>query len=355
MTATFSTYALEAMGFRDLIARGSLAASFMSVTVYETRGITLPEGFADAREARVAGANYRVALCKSVNAGSQHLIGDNFAESESEWLKEVKAAGPFVLIAVGPTDFIECEAGRMMRMPGGSITTYDSFPGLRDTLRSLEGRVLPPVVATLTLALNEPDRYVALRKLACASAGRTTDGTTVHDIRLDLRADLTVSRSLGEARAVEVLDASIKRAPKLHQRAAKYFALGTAEDDQLKKFLYFFLSLEVETHAVFGRIDHAKSLRNQVLRDGTSSPRPSAADLISRDVAQWDNLFDRFVWCATCAWPSLADEDVKLFKELKNARDAIAHGRASGPPTDFARKAELLAHKILWVHGAGDA
>jgi hypothetical protein len=355
MTATLTSYALESMGFRDLITRGSLAASFMSVTVFEARGITLPEDFADAREARVAGANYRVALCKYVNAGCRRLIGEDFAESESEWRKEVKATGPFVLIAVGPTDFIQCEAGRMMTMSDGSITTYDSFPGLRDTLRSIEDRVLPPVVATLTLALNEPDRYVALRKLARASAGRTTDGTTVHDIRLDVRAELTVSRSLEEARAVEILDASIKRAPKLHQRAARYFALGTAEDDQLKKFLYFFLSLEVETHAVFGRIDHAKGLRTQVLRDGPRSPRPSAADLITRDVAQWGNLFDRFVWCATCAWPNLADEDIKLFKALKNARDAIAHGRASEPPADFASKAELLAHKILWGRGASDS
>lgn len=327
----------------------------MSVTVYEARGITLPDRFADAREARVAGANYRIAFSKSVNAGCQRLIGDDFTESESEWLKENKAAGPFVIIAVGPTDYIECEAGRMMRMPDDSITTYDSFPALRETLRSLEDRVLPLVVATLTLALNEPDRYVALRKVARASAGRTPDGTTVHDIRLDVRAELTVSRSLGEARAAEVLDASIKRAPKLHQRAAKYFALGTAEDDQLKKFFYFFLSLEVETHAVFGRIDHAKTWRTQVIRDGESSPRPSAIDMITRDIAKWDNLFDRFVWCATSVWQGLADEDIKLFKELKNARDAIAHGRASEPPAGFARKAELLAHKILWVQGANNA
>ncbi len=354
MTATFSPYALEAMGFRDLIDRGSLTASFMSVTVYEIRGITLPENFAYARESRVAGASYRIAVSNNVNVGSQCLIGDDFVESESEWLKEVKAAGPFVLIAVGPTDFIECEAGRMMRMPDNSITTYDSFPSLRETLKSLEDRVLPSLVATLTLALNEPDRYVALRKLARASAGRTPDGTTIHDIRLDVRAELTVSRPLGDARALEVIDASIKRAPKLHQRAAKYFALGTAEDDQLNKFLYFFLSLEVETHAVFGRIDHAKSLRTQVLRDGTNIRRPSAADLITRDVTKWDNLFDRFVWCAICAWPSLTDEDIKLFKGLKTARDAIAHGRESEPPAGFARKAELLAHKVLWAHGASD-
>ena len=348
MTATFSTYVLEAMGFRDLVARGGLTASFMSVTVFEARGITLAEGFADAREARIAGADYRIALSKTINAGCQRLIGDDFAESESEWLKEVKATGPFVLIAVGPTAFIECEAGRMMRMPGGSITTYDSFPSLRETLKLLEDRVLPPVVATLTLALNEPDRYVALRRLARASAGRTPVGDTVHDIRMDVRGEITVSRALDEMRAVEALDTSVKRAPQLHQRAAKYFSLGTAEDDQLKKFLYFFLSLEVETHAVFGRIDHARKLQDQVLRAGAGAPRPSAATLITRDIAKWENLFDRFVWCATCAWSGIADEDIKLFKELKSARDAIAHGRASEPPAGFARKAELLAHKILW-------
>lgn len=348
MTATFSTYALEALGFRDLVSKGSLTASFMSVTVFEVRGITLAEGFADAREARVAGADYRIALSRTINAGCQRLIGDDFAESESEWLKEVRATGPFVLIAVGPTAFIECEAGRMMRMPDGSITTYDSFSSLRKTLKSLEDRVFPPVVAALTLALNEPDRYVALRRLARASAGRTPDGKTVHDIRMDVHAEMTVSRALDKLRAVEALDASVKRAPKLHQRAANYFSLGTAEDDQLKKFLYFFLSLEVETHAVFGRIDHARKLQGQVLRSGARAPRLSAAALITRDIAKWGNLFDRFVWCATCSWPGLADEDIKLFKELKSARDAIAHGQESVPPAGFARKAELLAHKILW-------
>jgi hypothetical protein len=218
LIATFSTHVLEAMGFRDLISKGSLAASFMSVTVYEARGIALPEGFADAREAHVAGASYRFALAKSVNAGAQALIGDDFADSESDWLKEVKSAGPFVLIAVGPTDFVECEAGRMMQVPSKSITTYDSFPSVREVLRSLENRVLPPVVATLTLALNKPDRYVSLRKLARGSAGRTPDGTTVHDIRLDVRAEGYVSRAIGETQAGEVLDAAAKRASKLHQR-----------------------------------------------------------------------------------------------------------------------------------------
>ena len=355
MTATFTTHGLEAMGFRDLIEKGSLTASFTSVTVYEARGITLPDGFAEVRQDRVAGTNYRIALSKDVNPGCQCLVGDDFTESEPQWLTEVKAIGPFVLIAVGPTDFMECEAGRMMRMPDGSIMTYDSFPSLRETLKSLEDRVLPPLVATLTLVLCEPERHVALRKLARASAGRTTDGTMVHDIRLNVHAEVTVSRALTNPEAIKSLTTTVERAPKLHQRAAKYFALGTAEDDQLKKFLYFFLSLEVETHAAFGRIDHDRTLRSKVFRDGSNAPRPSLSALVSRDIAKWDNLFDRFVWCATCTWPNLVDDDIQLFKELKSTRDSIAHGRASEPPAGFAHKAELLAHKILWVQDGNGA
>lgn len=348
MTMTFSTYALEAMGFRDTISEGEIDASFVSVTVYEARGIKLPDEFAEARQAQVAGTNYRVALSKSVNAGCQCLIGEDFTDSENDWLKTVKSEGPFVLIAVGPTDFISCDAGRMMREADGSITTYDSFPGLREILKSLEARILPPVVASLTLALNTPDRYVALRKLVRESVGRTPDGTTIHDLRIDVRAEFTVSRGLDDAIALVALNSSVERAPRLDPKSAKYFALGAAEEDQLKRFLFFFLALEVETHAVFGRVNHIHMLNNKVLRDGANAPRLSTTDLIARDIKKWENLFDRFVWCATCSWPNLSEDDIKLFKNLKSARDAIAHGRSTEPPVGFARQAELLAHKVLW-------
>lgn len=59
--------------------------------------------------------------------------------------------------------------------------------------------------------------------------------------------------------APEVLVAGLQdtvlSAPRINIKAARFFSLGMAEDD-LKKFLYFFLALEVETHAVFGRIIH---------------------------------------------------------------------------------------------------
>ena len=112
------------------------------------------------------------------------------------------------------------------------------------------------------------------------------------------------------------------------------------------QFLYFFLALEVQTHAVFTRLDHHVKVAD--LLSGAQGLLPDAIALVRTQVASMSNLFDRFVWCAGCAWPDLTEADVALFKELKEARDAIAHGRASEPPAGFPRSVQLLAHQVLW-------
>lgn len=337
---------MEAMGFREMIKHGEIIASFMSVTVYEARGITVSEGFAEALQSKVAGADYRIAIAHSVNAACQVLIGENYDDAELEWRKRVNSTGPFVLIAVGPTEFVESSSGRLIRQTDGSVITYDCFPSLRGTLQALEQRVIPFVIAATTCALNESDRYVTLKKLERVSAGRCTDGMLVHDMRFDLKAEGYVSQSLScEALSSKLADITTK-APILNQRAARFFALGASEDDQLKRFLYFFLALEIETHAVFSRIDHQAHTKQ--LLSLTAITSAATFQLLGKQVGALTNLFDRFVWCATCTWTDLLETDIALFKELKSARDAIAHGKSSEPPSGFARKAEILARKILW-------
>lgn len=347
MTITFSTHALEAMGFSEVIAQGDLAASFMSVTVYEARGIVVPDDVCEAKLARVAGTEYRIAITQSVNAGCQALIGDDYDESEPEFCQRVKSKGPYMLIAVGPTEFFECAAGRLMRHEDGSVTTYDSFPRVREALRSLEQRVIPPVLAAMTCALNKPDRYVSLRRLEQASSGRCQDGTRLHDMRLEGKAEVYVSYHLDQVALAGKLADVATKAPRLNQRAAKFFALGIGEGDQLKKFLYFFLALEIEANAVFKRINHeAQAIK---LLSGTSSPSTVTVNLLKNQMKSLNNIFDKFVWCAVCVWTNLNEQDVSLFMELKKARDDIAHGDASEPPAGFANSAELLAQKVLWL------
>lgn len=347
--ANFSEKVLESMGFRDLIQKGELSVEFMSLTVYEARGIELPDGFVEVRKSKVAGVEYQVALSKAVNLGCLSLVGTEMTESEPEWLENFKTRGPFVLVVIRLAELVECEAGRMQRMPDGNIHTYDSFPLVREELRKLEERVLPPVISALTLALNDSEIFVTLRKLTRETLGWTLDGVMINDVRYEMSASAFQIRPLLAQQAINVLDASVKGVTKLHERAAKFFALGTAENDQLKRFLYFFLSLEVETHASFKRIEHADKLLSQLIHDGENTNHPHAVELISRDISKWNNLADKFIWCSTCAWKSISNEDIDLFKKLKKARDDIAHGNESEPPLGYAYKAELLARKILWA------
>ena len=187
------------MGFKELVAAGSIEASFTSVTAYEARGITVAEGVVEAVRAHAAGAEYRVAISASVNSACQALVGDDFAESEEAWRKEVKSNGPFALIAVGPTDFFSCAAGRSMRAPDGSLVTYDCFPQAREALRSIERRVLPPVLSALTCAFNQPDRFFVLKKLGRGLAGCTPELTAIQDIRVEFRAEGYLSRAIALA------------------------------------------------------------------------------------------------------------------------------------------------------------
>jgi hypothetical protein len=225
------------------------------------------------------------------------------------------------------------------------LTTYESFPALRADLADLETAALPRLVTSLSCSLAAPDQYFELRKLDRIFVGRTDTGQTIHDIRFIVSASaIHAPVMLPEVLATR-LQNTVTLAPRINIKAARFFTLGMAEDDDLKKFLYFFLALEVETHAVFRRVDHAQAL--QQLLDPASPPLPAALALLTRQTDQMRNLFDRFVWNAACTWSGITEADVQQFKLLKSARDDIAHGTATEPPAGYARQAQQLAQKVL--------
>lgn len=346
MTLRFSNDVMKAMGFRAFMEGEEIAAAFTSVTVFEARGVALATGMTVVSDGTVTGVDYRLAVSPSVNDGCIALLNNAFVEDEDQWKKEEKCQGPFVLVQIGPTAELRCSSGSIKIEDNDDITTYDSFPNVRVELAQLEGRVLPPILSALTCVLNEEAHYVKLRKISRASVGRTPSGDVVYDVRMEGRMELCTAYKLEQSQLTEKLELATALASTLNQKASRFFALGLAEEDQLKRFLYFFLALEVETHAVFSHIDHPAALKK--LFGGAASSGEATTKLIQNQVKSLKNLYDRFVWCAACAWPKLGDDDIAQFKKLKSARDDIAHGSASEPPPGFARLAELLAHKVLW-------
>src|SRR5690606_16552258 len=123
-------------------------------------------------------------------------------------------------------------------------------------------------------------RHVSLHRLDRASAGRTANGNVVRDLRIEFKGEGYVSQNLPAQTLEEKLTQSLDLAASINSKVSRLFALGMSEKDEFKRFMYFFLTLEVETHAVFSRIDHTQSLAT--LLSSAPMNRPSTADLLKR-------------------------------------------------------------------------
>lgn len=345
LTASFSAEVMRAMGFRPFAAGESVSASFVSLSVYEIRGIAPQSPAPLVSAGRVAGVNYSLGLGAALNETCHAVTGDAYVDDEKTWTKEKGTNGSFLLVQIGPTPIYTVTTGLIKTEPDGSLSTYESFPALRSDLAALEAAALPRLVTSLSCSLAAPDQYLDLRKLDRVSVGRTDIGQTVHELRILVSGKGYVSRGTAPEVLAKGLQDTATLAPRINIKAARFFTLGMAEDDDLKKFLYFFLALEVETHAVFGRIDHARAL--QQLLDPALTPLPSTLDLLKKQTDQMRNLFDRFVWNAACAWSGITEADVQQFKQMKTARDDIAHGTLTEPPGGYASQAQQLARKVL--------
>ena len=345
MTLSLSVEVMRAMGFRPLAAGESIAASFVSMSVYETRGIALQSESPLTSAGAVAGVDYSIGIGASLNDTCQALAGDAYVDDIDAWIREKKTTGPYLLLQIGPTPVYTVTTGQVKTNSDGSLTTYESFPTLRTDLAALEAIAVPRLVASLSCSLAAPDQYLELRKLDRVSVGQTTKGETIHDIRFVVSGSAYASRDTPSQELAEGLQEAVALVPRINIKAARFFMLGMAEEVDLKKFLYFFLALEVETHAVFGRIDQTRAL--QQLLDPASTPLPAALALLKRQTDQIRNLYDRFVWNAACAWTGVTEVDVQRFKELKSARDDIAHGAITEPPGGYSLQAQQLARKLL--------
>ena len=113
----------------------------------------------------------------------------------------------------------------------------------------------------------------------------------------------------------------------------------------MKKFLYYFLVLEVHTHQIFKTLDYISSfdsinsLPNRIVKE--------AKVLFLTYQKDAKNLVHRFIWCSLLSWEDISDEDIQLFKDLKKIRDQIFHGEEVDLRALPINQARLLALKMI--------
>jgi hypothetical protein len=343
MTITVSEHLLEAWGLQPLSSGHRLTAVFHSLHIYEVRGFTLEAPSLEPISGSVAGFAYALSVGSSVNAICRRIVQDNYADSEEEWQKEHKCTPPYLIVHFGPTAEHE-SIGAHAKGEGRTITTYDSFPVARAELKEIQDKVLPSLLSALACRFSSNDKPIRFVPTDHTFFGITPDSRTVLDFRLLVSASGYVSSKLEPTQIEGRLAAGVNLASAMNPKVARFFHLALDEDDPLKKFLYFFLAIEIETHATFKRIDHATNL--SALINAPDRVAVSTQDFFDGQRERWVNLHDRFVWCVLCVWTHLCDADVEEFRRLKKCRDDIAHGSIATPPHSAVAEAEKLAAKL---------
>jgi hypothetical protein len=338
-----SSHAIAAMGFNRIPVDGAVSAAFHALHVFSVQGFTVSGEQVVVKDGRAAGVDYRIGCGASVNAVCRSLLGHQFTEDEAEWARDRRANAPYLVVHLGLTAIHTSTQG-FVKNEGGDIISYDMFGQAREDLHRLEARVLPPVEMALSVAFVGVAPPIRIFPSDVARFGLTAEGVTVHDFRMTGSATAYVSRPIDVTQLESHLNRVAELSARVNKRVATFFRLGRRDDDELKRFLYFFLAMEVETHRVFKSVSRKDHLRNVATYDARIGA--AAEQLLQHKADNWVNLADLFVWCVASVWRHLDLDDVREFQRLKKIRDDIAHGNIAQPPTGSAAAAEALATKL---------
>ena len=345
MALMLSEELMRNMGFQPISASEPIEASFHSLHVYAVKGITIQEGTVLTARDSVSGAPFAFAVGSSVNALCQSLLNDDLADDEVEWAKEHSVGPPYAIVHIGSTVPYSAKSGHV-KVEGTGLTTFDAFSSAKVELATLEAQVLPSVITALHCAFSSEEHRVQFNHVVREVFGFTHSQTLVHDIRMLLSATVEVSQSLADEDLRNTVARAANLAASVNPKVSRFFRLASEEQDRLKRFLYFFLSIEIETHQTFRTIDRTV----QVARIINSEDRVRLTSLAFFEAQheRWTSLADRFVWCAICVWPQISDSDVTGFKRLKKIRNDIAHGSLAEPSEESVRAVQRLAMKLQW-------
>jgi hypothetical protein len=340
-----SNYALEMIGFEKIPEDKPLEARFHSLNVYEIRGITSnKESPLNPDELKRDKSEISVSVGAGLNAVCRELTGDNFADDEEEWCKKRKSKPPYLMVLTTLPESAVCSAG-YWKKETDSIVTHDCFTASKEALLQLEKEKTTSFVTGLSAALSTPNNPVLFIPIAREVYGTTPDNLIVRDFRLIGSAEIYVSRPFTKEILTSGIETALNTNDNIHSKVGYFFDLAIREKDNLKKFLYYFLVIEVHTHQVFKSLDYPSSF--SALNNVPDRVKAEATNLLVTYQADAKNLSHRFIWCSLLKWEDITDEDIKQFKILKKFRDKIYHGEEVDMKTLPLNQAQKLALKII--------
>jgi hypothetical protein len=347
---SITTHGLHLLGFRQLRDGETISAKFQSVVVYEVRGRELASDAACALTFKSDSRSCAVGIGGSLNGICQKLLGDNLVDDEQSWARERSCTPPFLVIHFGPTR-IYTVGEAYVKEEESFLVTNDAFGDARDELLVVESELQPIIMASMESKLHNSQPPITFKPVHRQAWGTSDGGRRIEDIRFSASAEAYTSREADIADIADQLQGCLDLAARVSPKPAKFFHQASQESDAMKKFLFYFLCIEVETHRVFKSIDHTTLLSPTTGLD--TRLRTSLSQFAASYGAKIKSLHDRFVLCAHSAWSEATDQHVRTFAELKSTRDKIAHGELSNVSRDDVASARTLASFVLSQRAPG--
>lgn len=342
-------YALKRIGFEKKGEGERIEAQFYGLHIYRLLGVNVDDGFCATFSDQINGVELSYGLGSDLDRICDCLLGDVLTNNTPEWEKEKGIMPPYVAILVGPTETHVGEDCHFQEKDD-ILVTYECFQAAKDDLVEKSSLAVPRLISAIECKLSVLSQETELVFVDYLVSGKTKEGDTVSDIRFQANVSIKVSRAVEVDALSEALERSAKHGQSINSKVANFFNLASQEKDALKKFLYYFLSIEIITHQEFQKIDHER-----FLKDFFSPPKrvsTSAHDLFQLRNEHMTFLKDRFVWCSLCVWEGMNDDDIVAFKEVKKIRDDIGHGKLSSPSNEQVDAARNLARKVLLQQSA---
>lgn len=281
-----------------------VAGIFHSINVYQVRGITTDTKALGPHLGQVDETSYKAGTGSSINSICQQLLGENFSEDEGGWQNFKKCSPPYLAVIFSTNQEYKANGQNYIKNLDDKIETYDSFYDAKLELQRREAIVLPRLLTALSSVFSLVHDAVKFFPIDRSIFGKTREGKTIFDILITLSGTGHTSRKVDDEEMRASLSDAIELTSKLNAKIARFYFLALQEDDLLKRFLYFFLTIEIKTHATFSDIDHTQRLSDILV----PPPRVtrSAKNLFDKQRKEWRAVKDRFAWCVVCAWSGLS-------------------------------------------------
>jgi hypothetical protein len=333
----------ERCGFSLLSSAESLSGKFSSIFIYSIHGLRSPSAPVISSCKTEGSLQIILGIGADYNQLVRSMIGDDIDESDCMPEGESDKSS-FIVVLIRSTEQRYAKAGYYLKQEDRILFEYEMF---RDALVEIENGsvyLLSSILQSLVKELPMNNEY-HITKLKTFYYGKTDEGILLQRL-LEPRWLIESVSAESDENLRKLLELSISSLNQGEQESTYFFSCGLSETDFVKRFLFFYISIEKKIDEAFDQLKRLPVSENFF----SSSLDPEQKKILWSALTNTgrNDITSKFILCAREIFNHITPKDVKTFRRLHRVRIGLAHGRSREVPTpEDSREAYHLARRLL--------